>query len=65
MNEDEIIQAISDVRGRNNINWMTILRLALKHAPGETRTALLAIHAADKEVSDFVRLLAYPSMRIS
>lgn len=64
MTDDEIIDAIRDVRARNNINWMGILKIALQHAPGETKTLLLAINEEDRAVSDFVKLLCFPSMKV-
>lgn len=64
MTDQEIIDQISVVRARNNINWMQILRVALKHAPEETKIELAAIYTADNEVADLVRMLAYPAMKI-
>ncbi len=64
MSEEEIINEISAVRAKNNMNWMQILRIALRHAPDETKIALAAIHSADNEVADLVRLLLYPAMEL-
>ncbi len=33
----EIIDEVQDIRSKNNVNWMDILRLAFHHAPGEAR----------------------------
>ena len=33
----KIINKIQLLRKKNNINWMDILRLAMKHAPDETK----------------------------
>lgn len=63
MTDEEIVDQITTIRTRNNINWMQLLRIALKYAPEEARPVLLAIHACDEEVGDLVRMLAYPAMR--
>ena len=31
-----IINKIEKVRSKNNVNWMDVLRVALRHAPDET-----------------------------
>lgn len=64
MSDEEIVTEISIARARNNINWMQILRIALRHAPDETKIALAAIHSTDNEVADLVRLLLFPAMEI-
>ena len=33
----EIIDDIQNIRKKNNVNWMDILRIAFTHAPEETR----------------------------
>ena len=33
----KIITNIQKVRGKNNVNWMDILRLAFKHSPNEAQ----------------------------
>jgi hypothetical protein len=54
----EIIDEIEQVRTRNNVNWMDILRLGFTHAPEETRTLIGKINQEDGRISDLYRKLA-------
>ncbi len=47
-----IINKIEKVRSRNNVNWMDVLRLSLKHAPEETIRLMKSINKKDKKISD-------------
>ena len=59
MNEEaEIIWQIRDVRSQNNIEWMKILQIALKHAPEETKKVLREINNNDRRVSVLLEELA-------
>lgn len=49
--EEDAIYLIEGIRANNNINWMNILRIALKHAPVETRAVLKSIQEHDQEIS--------------
>jgi len=49
-----IIDRIEEIRRNNNINWMNILRIALKHAPEETREELKKINENDKRISNLL-----------
>ena len=53
----EIIDQIEAIRGRNNKNWMDILRLAFRHAPEEAARIMTGIYAEDQEISRLVRML--------
>ena len=50
----KIINKIQLLRKKNNINWMDILRLAMKHAPKETKKILKNINSYDKKISNEV-----------
>jgi hypothetical protein len=50
----QIINKIQLLRKKNNINWMDILRLAMKHAPNETKKILKNINNYDKKISNEV-----------
>ena len=50
----KIINKIQLLRKKNNINWMDILRLAMKHAPNETKKILKNINSFDKKISNEV-----------
>jgi hypothetical protein len=54
----EIIDKIEQVRTRNNVNWMDILRLGFTHAPEETRALIGKINQEDSRISDLYRKLA-------
>ena len=53
-NYSQIINKIQLLRKKNNTNWMDILRLAMKHAPNETKKILKNINNYDKKISDEV-----------
>ena len=54
----EIIDAIEAIRSRNNSNWMDLLRLAYREAPGEATAIVRAIYREDAAVSALVAELA-------
>jgi len=54
----DIIDRIREVRSHNNIEWMRILEIALKHAPEETKKVLREINNNDRQVSDLLGELA-------
>tara|TARA_B100000287_G_scaffold299889_1_gene283035 strand:- start:3328 stop:3504 length:177 start_codon:yes stop_codon:yes gene_type:complete len=54
MKDLEVIDAIQEVRSKNNVNWMDILRLALKHAPEETKSLIKKINKSDNEISELL-----------
>ena len=47
----KIIDKIEKVRSKNNVNWMDVLRLALRHAPDQTIKLMKIINAKDKKIS--------------
>tara|TARA_B100000035_G_C20925712_1_gene520613 strand:+ start:117 stop:320 length:204 start_codon:yes stop_codon:yes gene_type:complete len=47
-----IINKIEKVRSKNNVNWMDVLRVALKHAPDETIKLMKEINKKDKKISN-------------
>ena len=47
----KIIDKIESARSKNNVNWMDVLRLALKHSPDETIKLMETINAKDKKIS--------------
>tara|TARA_Y200000002_G_C22588217_1_gene623964 strand:+ start:436 stop:633 length:198 start_codon:yes stop_codon:yes gene_type:complete len=53
----KIIDQIQNVRGKNNQNWMDILRLAFKHAPKEASLILKEIYKEDKKISSLAKKL--------
>ena len=53
-NYSTIIKKIENLRKKNNINWMDILRLAMKHDPKEAKKILKNINNYDKKISSEV-----------
>ena len=47
----KIINKIEKVRSKNNVNWMSILRLAFKHAPKDASKLLKRVSSEDKKIS--------------
>ncbi len=53
-----LIDEIESVRSRNNVNWMDLLRIAMTHAPVETKTVLARINADDGRIAELLRKLS-------
>ena len=58
MTDLEIIDEIQRVRGKNNVNWMDILRIAFTHAPEETREVFKRITNDDNLINELSKQLA-------
>ena len=46
------IDEIEKVRTQNNVNWMDILRLAIKHAPDEAIDLIKKVNNKDERISE-------------
>ena len=53
----KIISQIENIRKKNNVNWMNILRIAFKNNPRETAKAMSKIYIDDKRISFLVKKL--------
>ena len=53
-NYGKLITQISNARKKNNINWMNLLRLAMKFAPVEAKKILKDINKQDQKISKLV-----------
>ena len=53
----KIISQIEKSRSKNNINWMNILRIALKNSPKDTIEILKKINQQDNKISNFLKKL--------
>lgn len=52
-----LIDEIEQIRTRNNVNWMNLLRVALKANPQATMALVREINTRDNEISElFARL---------
>ena len=54
----KIISKIQNIRIKNNVNWMDILRLATKHAPQETIKLMKKINSQDKKITSLFKKIA-------
>ena len=54
----EIIDEVENIRTKNNVNWMDILRLAFKYAPEEARTLMGRVNEYDGRISALLTELA-------
>tara|TARA_B100000427_G_C15316029_1_gene510398 strand:+ start:561 stop:752 length:192 start_codon:yes stop_codon:yes gene_type:complete len=53
------INNIQKIRAKNNNNWMDLLRIALKHAPNETKKILKKINSQDKKIASLLKKLTH------
>ena len=53
----KIISQIENIRKKNNINWMNILRIAFKYDPRATAKVMSKIYSDDKRIGVLVKKL--------
>jgi hypothetical protein len=53
----KIISRIENIRKKNNINWMNILRIAFKYNPKLTAKVMSKIYSDDKKIGLLVKKL--------
>lgn len=53
----EIIDQIQNTRSVNNINWMNILKIAIKNNPDETIKVMKKINSKDKKITKLLNKL--------
>ena len=53
-----IIRQIEKTRSINNINWMNILRIAIKKSPEQTINVMKKINNRDKKIAELFRKLS-------
>ena len=53
----KIISQIENIRKKNNVNWMNILRIAFKNNPKATAKTMSQIYLDDKKIGRLVRKL--------
>jgi hypothetical protein len=54
----KIINKIENIRKKNNVNWMNILRLAFKKSPKEAAKIMSLIYRDDDSISKLVKKLS-------
>jgi len=52
-----IINKIENIRKKNNVNWMNILRIAFKYSPKATAKVMSKIYTDDQKISSLVKKL--------
>ena len=58
MTDQDIVNEIFKIRVVNNSPWKRLMEIALLHAPSETREVLAQITQNDRDVSDWMDILA-------
>jgi hypothetical protein len=53
----KIIDEIEKTRSKNNVNWMNILRIAIKNSPTKTINTMKRINAKDNKISNLFKKL--------
>lgn len=53
----KIISQIENIRKKNNVNWMDILRIAFKNNPKATAKIMSKIYLDDKRIGNLVKKL--------
>jgi len=53
----KIISEIENIRKKNNINWMNILRIAFKYNPKAAAKVMSKIYSDDKRIGILVKKL--------
>ena len=53
----KIILQIENIRKKNNVNWMNILRIAFENDPKATAEIMSKIYTDDKKISYLVKKL--------
>jgi len=53
----KIINKIENIRKKNNVNWMNILRIAFKYSPKETANVMSKIYIDDQKIGSLVKKL--------
>ena len=53
----KIISKIENIRKKNNVNWMNILRIAFKYNPEATAKIMSRIYSDDKRIGMWVKKL--------
>ena len=54
----QVIKQIENIRKKNNVNWMNILRLAFKKSPKSAAKIMSKIYIDDDKITRLVRKLS-------
>lgn len=53
----KVIKQIENIRKKNNVNWMNLLRLAFQESPKKTASIMAKIYKDDAKISHLVKKL--------
>ena len=53
----KVISQIENIRKKNNVSWMNILRIAFKNNPSATAKVMSKIYSDDKRIGALVKKL--------
>ena len=54
---EDIINQIENIRKKNNVNWMNILKISFKYSPNQTARVMAKIYSDDIKISKLVKKL--------
>tara|TARA_Y100000768_G_C23555502_1_gene485698 strand:+ start:355 stop:564 length:210 start_codon:yes stop_codon:yes gene_type:complete len=54
----DVINKIQKTRSKNNVNWMNILKIAIKNSPNETIRTMKKINTNDNRISNLFKKLS-------
>ena len=54
-----IIKKIENIRKKNNVNWMNLLRLAFNESPKKAASIMAKIYQDDAKISHLVKQLNF------
>ena len=54
----KIIDKVEEIRTKNNVNWMDVLRLAFIHAPEKAKKLMKKINEEDNRISELFEKLS-------
>ena len=54
----KVIKKIENIRKKNNVNWMNLLRLAFKYSPKQAAKIMSNIYIDDGRISKLVKKLS-------
>lgn len=58
MTDQEIIDEIEQIRARNNVNWMDVVRMCFELAPERARSLFSEIKECDRKIQNLSDRLA-------
>jgi hypothetical protein len=57
VSDEELVNDMERIRSANNVNWMNLVRLALRVAPEEARAIFADIQQKDREIAGIIQRL--------